>query len=221
MLRPRFSIGREQVATRALGRGVADGFGRRASGMGRADQRATAGKLMSGSSLIWLIVSSVMYLARGTAHSSFCSSSSAPTRRTTAPSFRAFLVDFTHQSVAGFRRHMGQRMHSQLAGDIRRRRNRQLIEHAETDHDLGPVADIGRTFGGHVQKFGVFSPQTFGHFRQASIRAEFILLPGQTFTRRFGHKRKSTHRQRCPMHIGLFRSGKIGMSRAKESATSV
>jgi len=38
------------------------------SGMGRADQRATAGRLMMGSSLIWLIVSSVMYLARWTAH---------------------------------------------------------------------------------------------------------------------------------------------------------
>ncbi len=30
------------------------------SGMGRADQRATAGRLMSGSSLIWLMVSSLM-----------------------------------------------------------------------------------------------------------------------------------------------------------------
>ncbi|MEZ0018021.1 hypothetical protein ABIE76_002668 [Sinorhizobium fredii] len=48
------------------------------SGMGRDDQRATAGGLMSGSSLIWLMVSSVMYLARWTAHSSFCSSKLAP-----------------------------------------------------------------------------------------------------------------------------------------------
>ncbi|KQX58587.1 hypothetical protein N185_30230 [Sinorhizobium sp. GW3] len=54
------------------------------SGMGRDDQRATAGRLMSGSSLIWLMVSSVMYLARWTAHSSFCSSRIAPTRRTMA-----------------------------------------------------------------------------------------------------------------------------------------
>ncbi|WEJ08574.1 hypothetical protein [Sinorhizobium prairiense] len=38
------------------------------SGMGRDDQRATAGRLMSGSSLIRLMVSSVMYLTRWTAH---------------------------------------------------------------------------------------------------------------------------------------------------------
>ena len=56
------------------------------SGMGRDDQRATAGRLMSGSSLIWLMVSSVMYLARWTAHSSFCSMRIAPTRRRMASS---------------------------------------------------------------------------------------------------------------------------------------
>jgi hypothetical protein len=41
------------------------------SGIGGADQRATAGRLMRGSSLIWLMVSSVMYLARCIAHYRF------------------------------------------------------------------------------------------------------------------------------------------------------
>src|SRR6476620_11087202 len=54
--------------------------------MGREGQRATAGRLTKGSSLNGAMVSSVMYLARWTAHSSFCSSSKAPTRRTMASS---------------------------------------------------------------------------------------------------------------------------------------
>ena len=40
--------------------GVADGVGLRALRHGRVDQRATAGKLMSGSSLNWPTLSSVM-----------------------------------------------------------------------------------------------------------------------------------------------------------------
>jgi hypothetical protein len=63
-------------------RGVADGVVAALSGMGREDQRATAGRLMKGSSLKGAMVSSVMYLVRWTAHSSFCSSSRAPIRRT-------------------------------------------------------------------------------------------------------------------------------------------
>ena len=49
--------------------------------MGLLDQDATAGRLMMGPSSIGAMVSSVMYLARWTARSSFCPKSSAPTRR--------------------------------------------------------------------------------------------------------------------------------------------
>ena len=55
-------------------------------GAGLLDQRATTGRLIIGSSLKGAMVSSVMYLARWTAHSSFCSSSRAPTRRVMAAS---------------------------------------------------------------------------------------------------------------------------------------
>ena len=50
-------------AGRVPGSGVADACGR-ALRQGRFDQRATAGRLTRGSSLIWLMVSRVMYLAR-------------------------------------------------------------------------------------------------------------------------------------------------------------
>jgi hypothetical protein len=55
-------------------------------GAGLLDQGAAAGKLMIGSSPIGAMVSSVMERARWTAHSSFCSSSRAPTSRTMASS---------------------------------------------------------------------------------------------------------------------------------------
>lgn len=73
-----------RISDHVPGSGVGGGWVAAFSRMGRDDQRATAGRLMSGSSLIWLMVSSVMYLARCTAHSSFCSSRIAPTRRTMA-----------------------------------------------------------------------------------------------------------------------------------------
>lgn len=53
--------------------------------MGRDDQRVTAGRLMSGLSFCWLVISASCVWF-WTAHSSFCSSRRAPTRRTTAPS---------------------------------------------------------------------------------------------------------------------------------------
>src|ERR1700730_6319409 len=56
------------------------------TGIGRAGQLAIAGRLTVGSSLNGAMVSSVMYRARCTAHSSFCSSRMAPTRRTMASS---------------------------------------------------------------------------------------------------------------------------------------
>ena len=75
--------------------------------MGREDQRATAGRLMVGSSFIWAMVSNVMYLARWTAHSSFCSSSSAPTRGTMASSLGSWEDQLQSQPTA----HEPQRAH--------------------------------------------------------------------------------------------------------------
>jgi hypothetical protein len=48
------------------------------SGAGLLDQRATAGGLIMGSSLMGATVSSVMWRARRAAHSSLCSSNSKP-----------------------------------------------------------------------------------------------------------------------------------------------
>jgi hypothetical protein len=48
------------------------------TGMSRIDQAATAGSPTIESSLKGAMVSSVMYLARCTAHSSFCSSNTNP-----------------------------------------------------------------------------------------------------------------------------------------------
>ena len=56
-------------------------------GAGLLDQVATAGELMTAFWPIGAMVSSVMDRARWTAHASFCSSSSAPTRRAMASSF--------------------------------------------------------------------------------------------------------------------------------------
>jgi hypothetical protein len=56
------------------------------TGMSRIDQAATAGSPNIGSSLKGAMVSSVMYLARCTTHSSFCSNRIAPTRRVMAAS---------------------------------------------------------------------------------------------------------------------------------------
>jgi hypothetical protein len=78
-------------------RGVADGIGRRA--VRHWPDR--------GSSLIWLIVSSVMYLARCTAHSSFCSSRIAPTRRTMASSLGKISTISVRRLISPLRRSMG------------------------------------------------------------------------------------------------------------------
>lgn len=72
-----------------------------------ADQLAAAGRLMSGSSLIAAIVSRVMYLDRWTAHSSFCSSSRAPTRRTMTSSLGKILTTSVRRLISPFSRSMG------------------------------------------------------------------------------------------------------------------
>ncbi len=78
------------------------------SGAGRRGyQRATAGRLICGSSLIDAIVSSVMYLARCTAHSSFCSSSNAPTRRTMASSLGKMPTTSVRRLISPLRRSIG------------------------------------------------------------------------------------------------------------------
>lgn len=77
------------------------------SGMGGDDQRATADRLMSGSSLIWLMVSSVIYLARWTAHSSFCSSRIAPTRRMMASSLGKMPTISVLRLISPLRRSIG------------------------------------------------------------------------------------------------------------------
>jgi len=70
-------------------------------------QRATAGRLICGSSLICAMVSSVRYRARWTAHSSFCSSSSAPTRRTMASSFGKMPTTSVRRLISPLRRSIG------------------------------------------------------------------------------------------------------------------
>jgi hypothetical protein len=81
--------------------------GLRAPRQGREGQRATAGKLTNGSSLNSAMVSSVMYLARWTAHSSFCSSSSAPTRRTMASSLGKMPTTSVPRLISPLRRSIG------------------------------------------------------------------------------------------------------------------
>ena len=90
----------------SLERGVAGGIGRRVLRRGRNDQRATAGRLMSGSSLKGAMVSRVMYLARWTAHSSFCSSRIAPTRRTMASSLGKMPTTSVRRLISPLRRSM-------------------------------------------------------------------------------------------------------------------
>lgn len=70
-------------------------------------QLAAAGRLMSGSSLIAAMVSRVRYLERWTAHSSFCSSSNAPTRRTMASSLGTMPTTSVRRLISPLRRSMG------------------------------------------------------------------------------------------------------------------
>ena len=56
------------------------------TGLSRIDQAATAGSPTIELSLKGAMVSSVMYLARGSAHSPFCSNRMAPTRGVMAAS---------------------------------------------------------------------------------------------------------------------------------------
>ncbi|RVK93801.1 diguanylate cyclase [Sinorhizobium meliloti] len=107
---PLINLGTKQITTcedHVPGSGVGGGWVAAFSGMGRDDQRATAGRLMSGSSLIWLMVSSVMYLARCTAHSSFCSSRIAPTRRTMASSLGKMPTTSVLRLISPLRRSIG------------------------------------------------------------------------------------------------------------------
>ena len=77
------------------------------SGMGRVGQRATAGRLMRGSSLNGATDSSVMYLERCTAHSSFCSSRIAPTRRVMASSFGKMPTTSVRRLISPLTRSIG------------------------------------------------------------------------------------------------------------------
>ena len=91
---------------RVPGRGVTPAMVRRFR-RGRIGQRAAIGRLTSGSSLIWLIVSSVMYRARWTAHSSFCSSRSAPTSRTMDLSFGKIPTTSVRRLISPLSRSIG------------------------------------------------------------------------------------------------------------------
>ena len=72
-------------------------------GAGLLDQDVRAGRLMTASSPIGAMVSSVMYRARWTAHSSFCSSSKAPTSRTMASSFGKMPTTSVRRLISPFR----------------------------------------------------------------------------------------------------------------------